>query len=73
VADGWKDDVERLDALRERNRVRATGCSRCGHVVRIVDGAELDPASHFAGIKYRVCGGCGHDAAQRQRRTKSSL
>lgn len=68
------DEVEeRKEALRARNRARAYDCSRCGHAVRIVDGAQLNPSTHFAGVMYRVCNGCGHEEAQRTRRKKGSL
>ncbi len=65
-------DFERKEELRERNRSRATSCSRCGHAIRKVDGRELDPSSHFAGVIYRVCNWCVHEP-MRSRRKKPSL
>ena len=67
---------EWTDAEREEQRKRMQGrgfkCTRCGsYGTTVHDGAELDPSSHFAGIKYRVCGGCGNERVVKSPRKES--
>lgn len=57
----------------DRNRERAYYCARCGHFTERKDGSELAPESHFAGITYKVCNGCGHEEALRTRKRKGRL
>lgn len=55
-------DDNTKDALRERNRRRAKHrCPRCAGYLDLKDGRELDPATHFEGITYGVCGACGNE------------
>lgn len=62
---------EQREALRERNRRRAIACSRCGSTRTYeADGSELDRESHFAGVTYRVCPGCGNEDVKRLRRAR---
>lgn len=62
-------DEEAKDALRERNRRRAN-CSRCGGPCVLKDGADFGPLDddHFAGITYKVCTACGHEAVVKRAR-----
>lgn len=59
-------DESARDALRERNR-RRTGCTKCGAMsVEVLDGAQLDSTSHFAGMKYKCCRACGHEEVKKR-------
>jgi len=65
---------EARDRQRIRNQERPVKCVRCaGMSTRTVDGATLEPSSHFAGVLYKVCGGCGHEQIVRQRRRRRGL
>jgi len=65
---------EARDRLRLRNQERPFTCTRCaGTNTRTVDGATLNPSDHFAGIMYKVCGGCGYEQILRTRRRRGSL
>lgn len=55
---------DQKDALREHNRRRGN-CAKCGGQTVLVDGAELDRTTHFAGIKYKVCNACGYEVPTR--------
>ena len=68
----WTD--EEREEQRKRMQGRGFKCARCGsYGTTVHDGAELDQSSHFAGIKYRVCGGCGHESVIKSRAKKSEL
>lgn len=58
-------NTEHREAIGEANRRRG-GCQRCGNQhVRKVDGSQLDPETHWAGILYKVCNACGHEQVMR--------
>jgi hypothetical protein len=56
--------TEQRDTIRENNR-RRKNCSRCGAPTRLLSG--LNDESHFPGVVYKCCDGCGHEVATRKR------
>jgi len=57
---------------RFRQRNRAIICRRCGAMpTTIIDGKDF--ADGFPGIKYKVCGSCGHAEAKVARQKRERL
>lgn len=54
-------------AWRRKNAHRR--CPKCGaYTLERISGEKLDPTTHFAGIVYAICNGCGYDMPVRSRR-----
>lgn len=59
-------------AWRRKNAHRR--CPGCGaYSLERVPGERLNPETHFPGVVYRVCGGCGWESPVRPRRRRGGL